>query len=99
MADPLADAHSPGSNPEQERSATVLGVVVGAVGVVHPAGSAPARLAVTMSFALPVGIWWFYFRLLDRVGDLGMLPERRQPSATSKAVTLRVSRLSSTPIR
>ena len=41
----------------------VLGIVVGAV---HLAGSAPARLAVTMSFALPVGIWWFYFRLLDR---------------------------------
>ena len=41
----------------------VLGIVVGAV---HLAGSAPARLAVTMGFALPVGIWWFYFRLLDR---------------------------------
>ena len=41
----------------------VLGVVVGAV---HLAGSPAARLAVTMSFALPVGIWWFYFRLLDR---------------------------------
>ena len=41
----------------------VLGIVVGAV---HLAGSPPARLAVTMSFALPVGIWWFYFRLLDR---------------------------------
>ena len=41
----------------------VLGIVVGAV---HLVGSAPARLAVTMSFALPVGIWWFYFRLLDR---------------------------------
>ena len=33
----------------------VLGIVVGAV-----------HLAVTMGFALPVGIWWFYFRLLDR---------------------------------
>lgn len=37
----------------------VFGIVVGAV---HLAGSAPARLAVTMSFALPVGTWWFYFR-------------------------------------
>ena len=41
----------------------VLGIVVGAV---HLVENAPARLAVTMSFALPVGIWWFYFRLLDR---------------------------------
>ena len=41
----------------------VLGIVVGAA---HLVGSAPARLTVTMSFALPVGIWWFYFRLLDR---------------------------------
>jgi hypothetical protein len=40
----------------------VLGIVIGAV---HLAGSGPARLAVTISFALPVGIWWFYFRLLD----------------------------------
>ena len=45
----------------------VLGIVVGAV---HLAGSPPARLAVTMGFALPVGIWWFYFRLLDRA-ELG----------------------------
>ena len=41
----------------------VLGIVLGAV---HLAESAPVRLAVTVSFALPVGIWWFYFRLLDR---------------------------------
>ena len=45
----------------------VLGIVVGAV---HLAGSPPARLAVTMGFALPVGTWWFYFRLLDRA-ELG----------------------------
>ena len=41
----------------------VLGIVVGAVRL---AGSAPARLAVTMGFALPVGIWRFSFPLLDR---------------------------------
>ena len=37
----------------------VLGVVVGGV-------RAEARLAVAIGFSLPVGIWWFYFRLLDR---------------------------------
>ena len=38
----------------------VLGVVVGGV---H---AGDARLAFAIGFALPVGIWWFYFRLLDR---------------------------------
>ncbi len=37
----------------------VLGVVVGGV-------RAEARLAVAIGFSLPVGVWWFYFRLLDR---------------------------------
>ena len=41
----------------------VLGIVVGAV---HLAEAHRHGLAVTMGFALPVGIWWFYFRLLDR---------------------------------
>ena len=36
----------------------VLGVVVGGV-------RAEARLAFAVGFSLPVGIWWFYFRLLD----------------------------------
>ena len=38
----------------------VLGVVIGGV---H---AEEARLAFAVGFALPVGIWWFYFRLLDR---------------------------------
>ena len=38
----------------------VRGVVVGAV---H---AESARLGFMIGFALPVGIWWFYFRLLDR---------------------------------
>ena len=38
----------------------VLGVVVGGV---H---AEETRLAFAIGFALPVGIWWFYFRLLDR---------------------------------
>ena len=38
----------------------VLGVVVGGV---H---AEEARLPFAIGFALPVGIWWFYFRLLDR---------------------------------
>ena len=41
----------------------VRGVVVGAV---H---AEAARLGFMIGFALPVGIWWFYFRLLDR-GEL-----------------------------
>ncbi len=38
----------------------VLGVVVGGV---H---AEAVRPAFAIGFALPVGIWWFYFRLLDR---------------------------------
>ena len=56
-----------GCSPSSCFGEAVLGIVVGAV---HLAGSPPARLAVTMGFALPVGIWWFYFRLLDRA-ELG----------------------------
>ena len=37
----------------------VLGVVVGGV-------RAEAQGAFAVGFSLPVGIWWFYFRLLDR---------------------------------
>ncbi|MCY4374762.1 MAG: low temperature requirement protein A [Spirochaetaceae bacterium] len=37
----------------------VLGVVVGGV-------RAEARLAFAIGFSLPAGIWWFYFRVLDR---------------------------------
>ena len=37
----------------------VLGVVVGGV-------RAEAQVAFAVGFSLPVGIWWFYFRLLDR---------------------------------
>ena len=39
---------------------SVLGVVVGG------AQDEQVRLAFAIGFALPVGIWWFYFRLLDR---------------------------------
>ncbi len=37
----------------------VLGVVLGGV-------QAEARLAFAIGFSLPAGIWWFYFRVLDR---------------------------------
>ena len=37
----------------------VLGVVVGGV-------RAEARLPFAVGFSLPVGMWWFYFHLLDR---------------------------------
>ena len=38
----------------------VLGVVLGGIHVEE------AQLAFAIGFALPVGIWWFYFRVLDR---------------------------------
>ena len=61
------------------------------IGAVHLAGSAPARLAVTMSFALPVGIWWFYFRLLDRAGAAPARGRRPVADATcTKPMTFAV---------
>ena len=80
VADLLATPSVPGCNPEQERSATWLELffdlifVINVAGLTHHLVAHPglhslgqvAVLYVTMSFALPVGIWWFYFRLLDR---------------------------------
>ena len=46
----------------------VRGVVVGGVEL-GAAQAEAARMGFMIGFALPVGIWWFYFRLLDR-GEL-----------------------------